>query len=147
MRLANSMRTWDDDDLQYGYVLERLADGKWWHLHIGRMAIEYDCELLGRKTNLLFSIQLFSSGCVLQSSTFLLTLDGEGIERLPAGVDLGYYWGRDTQDEDLIAEAKHFQAEVMPLLHASEAMQHAVAEIIYRRRHLRLVTPDKLLET
>jgi hypothetical protein len=138
------MMTWDEDALEYGYVVERPPAGGWWHLHFGRAAAEYECALLGRATNILGCVQLFSRGAVRQSAQYLLTLDGEGIEHPAGDLRLDYSWGRDANDAELSAEARHFQHEVMPLLYESEAMQRAVAEIVHRRQHLRLIAPGRL---
>lgn len=76
--------TWDDDTLEYGYVLDRF-EGGWWHLHFGRSVRSYHCALLGTRTSVVACVQQFARGAVATSPQFLLTLDGEGVERLEGG--------------------------------------------------------------
>jgi hypothetical protein len=136
--------TWDDDSLEYGYIVTRPPDGGWWHLHFGRAAVAYDCELLGRQTDVLAVVQHFAAGAAARSPQYVLTLDGEGVERSMSDLKLDFRWDRDADDDQLAGDARHFQREVMPLVHDSPAMQHAVAEIVHRDRHLRLVAAGKL---
>ena len=68
------MMTWDDDALHYGYVVARLPDGGWWHLHFGRAAIEYHCDLLGRRTNVFAGVQHFDPGVVARSPRYFSRL-------------------------------------------------------------------------
>lgn len=136
--------TWDEDTLEYGYVLDRIAGGGWWHLHFGRSGWSYRCELLGRGTDILACIQKFAASAVAESTRFLLTLDGEGVE-LPEGADgLDFRWGDRPADPELASVARHFQQEVMPLLYGSAAFQRAAAEVVARRRYLRVVAAGKL---
>jgi hypothetical protein len=136
--------TWDEDTLEYGYVLDRPAGGVWWHLHFGRSAWSYHCDLLSRRTEMLACVQRFAARAIAASPWFLLTLDGEGVELPETDAGLDFQWGDRPADPDLAAEALHFQREVMPLLNDSPAFQRAVAEVVARQRHLRLVASGKL---
>jgi hypothetical protein len=120
---------WQEDELDYGYVVERLPDGGWWHMHIGHSAYEYDCELLGRKSTFVVQVQRFRRGAEFDSPAVLLNLDGEPIEQRYADLQLSFSWVR-THDPDLIAEATYFQQEIMPLLYDSDAFQESVAKIV-----------------
>ena len=134
--------TWDDDTLEYGYVLARPPEGGWWHLHFGRCAVCYPCELLGRPTDILACLQWFAAWAVTKSPQFLLTLDGEGVN-LPAAVPPpDFAWGRGADP----SEAAHFQRSVMPLLYDSPVFQSAAAEVVRSQRHLRVVTSGWLAE-
>lgn len=136
--------TWDDDSLEYGYVVTRPPDGGWWHLHFGRAAVAYDCELLGRRSEVFAVVQHFGAGAVARSPQYVLTLDGEGVDRPARDLGLDCRWGRDAGDAELADDARRFQREVMPLLYDSPAMQGALAEIVNRGRHLRWVAPGRL---
>lgn len=136
--------TWDEDSLEYGYVLVRLADGGWWHLHFGRSDWKYHCGLLGRCTRVLACVQRFAAGAVARSPQFLLTLDGEGVDLSAADAGLDFDWGDQSADPESLAEALHFQRGVMPLLYDSPAFQRAAAEVVSHLRHLRVVAPDTL---
>ena len=136
--------TWDSNSLDYGYVVERLPDGEWWHMHFGRAAVEYDCELLGRRSNVFAQVQHFRAGVVAKSPLYLLTLDGEGIDCPTSELGLDFRWSGIVGAPDLAEEARRFQLEVMPLLRESEAMQRAVMTIIQSRRYLHLVALGKL---
>ena len=115
--------SWDDDSLEYGYVVTRLADGSWWHLHFGRGGASYACELLGRPTDILACLQWFAAWAVAKSGQSLLTLDGERVESAADGPVLDFRWPDDL-------EATHFQRAVMPLLDNSEAFESAVREVV-----------------
>jgi hypothetical protein len=138
--------SWDADELGYGYVLCRVKDGGWWHAHFGRSPYEYDCELLGRRTGIFSLVQKFLKGARPAPPKYFLTLDGEGVE----GVDLELdcWWGkkdsRHQEDSGLADEARHFQTEIMPLLHVSEGNQNALREIIRNGRYLRQIEAGKL---
>src|SRR5262249_6694194 len=81
------------DLLGYGYVLTGWPWGGWWHLHFGRSSWVYDCDLLGRRTDILASVQQFAPGGVGQSPHFLLTLDGEGVVLPAEEAGLDFQWG------------------------------------------------------
>ena len=130
----------DRNSLEYGYVLTRLPDGSWWHLHVGRSGCHYHCELLGRNTNILACLQRFAAGGLAESPPFLLTLDGEGVELSDLAVGLDFQWPGCLE-----ADAAHFQQEVLPLLHRSVAFQRAAAEVVARQQHLGMVAPGKLI--
>jgi hypothetical protein len=142
--LPGEAMTWDADLLEYGYVLDRPSDGGWWHLHFGRSAQFYHCDLLGRRTDILASVQRFAAGAVAESPRFILTLDGEGVELAEAEAGLDFRWGDRPADPELVAEALHFQREIMPLVYDSAAFQRAAAEVVARQRHRRLVASGKL---
>lgn len=129
---------WDQDVLEYGYVLHRTSEGGWWHGHFGRSAISYRCELLGRQTSVVLLLQHFGPGGAALSRQFLLTLDGEGLDLPVEDLRLDFRWGNDPQDTKLTAEAKHFQQEVMPLLHGNSQFQHSIAEVVHRQRYTRV---------
>jgi hypothetical protein len=135
---------WDEDTLEYGYVLDRIAGGGWWHLHFGRSGWSYHCDLLGRRTKILASVERFAAGAVAESPRFLLTLDGEGVGLTEAEAGLDFRWGDRPADPLVAAEALHFQREIMPLLYDSPAFQRAAAEVVARQRHLRVVASGKL---
>jgi hypothetical protein len=139
---ADEAMTWDEVTLKYGYVLHRIAGGGWWHLHFGRSSWSYHCDLLGHRTDILACVQRFAPGGLAESSRFRLTLDGEGVELPEAGLD--FQWGDCPRDPEQTAVARHFQREVMPRLYDSPAFQRAVAEIVTRQRHLRLVASGKV---
>lgn len=141
--MADEVTDWGEDLLEYGYVLDRMAGG-WWHLHIGRSARSYHCELLDRRTDILACVQWFATGAVAESPQFLLTLDGEGVELPAAEVGLDFRWGDRPADPELAAAARQFQRDVMPLLYDSPAFQRAAAELLARQRYLRVVAPGKL---
>jgi hypothetical protein len=134
----------DEDILEYGYVLNRIDGGGWWHLHFGRSGWSYRCDLLGRRTNILACVQQFAAGAVAVSPRFLLTLDGEGVELSQAEAGLDFRWGNRPADPELATAAPRFQREVMPLLYASLAFQRAAAEVVARQRHLRVTPSGKL---
>ena len=136
--------TWDEDTLEYGYVLDRIAGGGWWHLHFARSNGFYHCDLFGRACNVLACVQRFAAGAVAESPRFLLTLDGEGVELPDLEARLDFAWGDRPADPERAIVAQRFQREVMPLLHASPAFQRAVAEVVMHGRHLRAVAPGKL---
>ena len=115
--------SWDDDSLEYGYLVARMGEGGWWHMHFGRCEASYDCELLGRPTNILACLRWFAAWAVPKSEQFLLTLDGERVESAADGPALDFRWPDDL-------EAAHFQQEVMPLLYVSEAFQSAASEVV-----------------
>src|SRR5580704_9952937 len=79
-RPPDEAMTWDEDPLEYGYILDRLFGGGWWHLHFGRAGWLYQCNLLGRRTDVLACLQRFAAGAVAVPPRFVLTLDGEGVE-------------------------------------------------------------------
>ena len=133
---------WDDDHLKYGYVITRLPEGDWWHMHFGRAALRYQCELLGRETDVFASIHRFARGCIARSPQFVLTLDGEGVDLPISELSLDCHW---DSDEEVSADAKHFQASIMPLVYDSPAMQGAVAELVRAGRYVRRVAPGKLV--
>jgi hypothetical protein len=135
---------WDESPLEYGYVLDRTSDRGWWHLHFGRSGWSYDCELLGRRTNVLACLQLFALGGVVRSPRFFLTLDGEGVGSAAEEARLVYTWGSRPEDAGLVGEARRFQQEVMPRLYDSPAFQQAAAKIVARQQHLRMAVPGKL---
>jgi hypothetical protein len=137
---------WDEDTLEYGYVLDRIAGGGWWHLHFGRSGWSYQCDLLGCRTDILACIQRFAAGAVAESPRYLLTLDGEGVELSEAEAGLDFRWGDCTADQGLVAAARHFQRQIMPLLYESPAFQRAVAEVVVCQRHLLVVASGKLAE-
>jgi hypothetical protein len=136
--------TFEDDQLQYGYVVTREAEGVWWHLHFGRSFVGYHCNLLGRHTNLFAAVQNFGPGVVARSPRYILTLDGEGIDRPEEDLRLDFHWGLDTTDEERLSAARQFQQSVMPLLYESADMRSAVAQVVRHRRYSRLVAPGKL---
>jgi hypothetical protein len=136
--------TWDENSLEYGYVLSRASEGGWWHLHFGRSSWVYHCELLARRTDVLVCVQRFSVGAMAQSPRFLLTLDGEGVELSAEEVEMDFRWGQRPEVADLVAEALHFQREIMPLLHDNSAFQQAAAEIVARQRYSRVAASGKL---
>jgi hypothetical protein len=82
---------WDREALDYGYVVFRPPTGGWWHMHFGRAAVAYDCDLLGRCTNIFARVQHFDTGAVAQSPAYTLTLDGEGVE-MRLWLDCGWMW-------------------------------------------------------
>ena len=90
------------------------------------------------------SAQRFAAGAVARSPQFLLTLDGEGVELAVDKAELTFGWGRLPADAEFVAESLHLQREIMPLLYNSSAFQQAVAEIVARQRHLRVVAWGKL---
>ena len=111
-------RDWSADALDYGYVLWRLESGEWWHCHIGRSGLEYECELLGRRTNLLVQVVKYAAGCNPRSGHFVLTLDGEGIED---ATRIDFRWTKGSYTNPHIepgwaTEAEHIQEFVIPLL-------------------------------
>jgi len=126
---------WNEDALDYGYVVYRPAAGGWWHLHIGRAAWSYDCRLLGRRTNLFVRLQYLGVGANPLSPAFTLTLDGEGLE---TSLWLNCTWSEKAD------EARQFQEEIMPLLYESDAMQNAMASVIHKGRHLCLIGSEWL---
>lgn len=133
--------SWDDDALDYGYVVTRLPGGGWWHLHFGRADVEYDCQLLGRSTDVLALVQRFGTGCVRLSPRYLLTLDGEGV---PSEIPLNTNWDQLGNGEQNAGDAAHFQTAIMPLLYDSGAMQQALASLVEHGQHHRLIANGKL---
>jgi hypothetical protein len=89
-------------------------------------------------------MQAFFPGAVPWSEEFFLTLGVEGVELPEGNRGINCDWGGITANVELPAEALQFQRVVMPLLYESKNMQSAVAEIIARERHLRLVAAGKL---
>lgn len=135
---------WDEDALDYGYVLRSLPEGGWWHVLFARSGLEYRCELLGHSTRILAAIQRFARGASSASETFVLTLDGEGISEPDDVLRLDFDWGKKPADVRLQAEARSFQTLVMPLLHDSESFQRAAWEIVDYHQHRQMVDPAKL---
>src|SRR4051812_15241419 len=71
-----------DEDLRYGVVLTSMPrDHEWWHGHLVRTNLLYQCELLDRRTTMLLLVQKFGTGASPRSKQFFLTLDGEGTRR------------------------------------------------------------------
>ncbi|HEX5271814.1 MAG TPA: hypothetical protein VFW33_15055 [Gemmataceae bacterium] len=130
--------------MDYGYVLDRLPEGGWWHMHFGRSRWVYRCELLDRETDMLACVRRFGVGAVAQSPRFLLTLDGEGVELPADGAGVDYRWGQHGERAKLADDAGYFQREVMPLLHDSPEFQRAVAAVVSGQRHWRVVAVGKL---
>ncbi|MEX2214549.1 MAG: hypothetical protein WD768_10500 [Phycisphaeraceae bacterium] len=130
--------------MDYGYVVARSPDDGWWHMHFGRGTVEYDCEMLGRCTNIFAVVQHLERGGVAKSPQYILTLDGEGVDRPVSDLALDFLWSGIAGVPGFADEAIRFQQEVIPLLHSSEPMQLAVATIVQSDRHLRLVAPNKL---
>jgi hypothetical protein len=130
--------TWTDDPLEFGYVLARLPDGGWWHLHFARGGASYPCQLLGRTTNVLGCLQRFAAGAVATSRRFTLTLDGEGVVLLD-DAPLDFTWA------DIPASVA-FQQSVVPELYANLAFQEAASEVIRHERHLRVVVAGRTTE-
>jgi hypothetical protein len=126
---------WGDDPLEYGYVLDRLPEGGWWHLHFARSGVSYPCRLLGRPSDILACVQRFAAGAVATSPRFVLTLDGDGVE-LPDAAPLDFAWAAGAAGAD-------FQRAIVPLLHASTAFQAAAAEVVRYQRHLRVVASGR----
>jgi len=127
---------WEENALEYGFIVTRLPSGAWWHMHFGRSTLNYPCELLGRKSNILLSIQLLSPGCVTISPRFLLTLDAQGVEISPTELRIDFHWGKDPVSHELRADAQHFQQEIMPLIYDSDPMQSAVRHIVEKQAYL-----------
>ena len=136
--------SWDEDSLDYGYVLARPLDGGWWHLHFGRSDRTYQSGLLGRRTDILASVQRFSAGAMAQSVRFLLTLDGEGVEVSAEELVLDCRWDGHSEFAELTHQAQHLQQEIMPLLKNSPVFQMAAAEIVARQRYLQVIAPGRL---
>lgn len=134
---------WDEDELEYGYVITR-SPGAWWHMHFCRANLLYDCQLLGRPIDIFANIQQFSPGARAESPPFLLTLDGEGVPDSANQIQFDGSWGIKTGDSELIEAARHFQHEVMPLLHNSDRFNSAVREIVYRSQYLSVVDSNRL---
>jgi hypothetical protein len=118
--------TSNDDPLNYGYILTRLPNGDWWHLHFGRAAAPYDCLLLGRQTNIFACLQQFGPGAVARTPQVILTLDGLIVDRPVSEVALNFDWDQAS------ADAEHFQEFVMPLLYNCAHMQRALRDVIKR---------------
>jgi hypothetical protein len=106
--------------------------------------MDYHCELLGRRTSILARIQRFARGAVADSPRFILTLDGEGVELPDEELRLDFTWGERAGEPDFLDEARHFQQEVMPLLHKDPEFQQAAAEVVHRQRYLRVAAAGKL---
>lgn len=104
------------DKLTHGVVLTRLHAGEWWHGHLVRSNLQYDCALLGRPTTMLFAVQRFSTGAVATSDRFLLTLDAEGIAD-PSHVQCTGNWGEHSGTDHEQAAARTIRETVMPLLY------------------------------
>lgn len=138
------MPTWEDDSLDYGYIVYRLPEGAWWHIHFARSGMEYDCELLLRNTPILAQVQCFAPGAIAVSEQFILTLDGEGVKLPDEALLLDFGWGMKPDDPKLQSDARAFEQNVMPLLHDSKNFQKAVWEIVDRQQHLRMVAAHKL---
>jgi hypothetical protein len=130
-----------EDALDYGYVVDRLPDHSWWHMHFGRSAWWYQCALLGRRTNVMASLQWFAPGVKKIGSPFILTLDGEGVGMNQTKLKLDFHWDMDSQ---VRAEGIEFQQQVMPLLYDSPEFQKAVVRIIKQLKHLRRIEPGRL---
>lgn len=136
---------WDEGPLQCGYVVDRLPRGEWWHLHFGRAAIAYRCELLNARTNVFACLQHFARGALVLLPQFVLTLDGEGVELPIAELGLNFRWGLSDENSGLPAEAARFQTEVVPRLHESQVFQRAIAEIVRHQRFARVIDRAKLM--
>src|SRR5207247_2076508 len=98
---------WEEDNLEYGYVLDRIEGGGWWHLHFGRSNWSYLCDLLGRPTDILTCVQQFAVGALALSPRFLLTLDGEGVKLPEEDAGLDCRWGDHTDSPEPSAAALH----------------------------------------
>jgi hypothetical protein len=118
-----------DEELHYGFLLTRLPrEHEWWHGHLVRSNLAYDCELLGRRTTMLFVVQKFGVGASCQSKQFLLTLDGEGVE--DGGIRYTGDWGETTGTEQQKAEALGVRQVIVPLLYNDCQFQRAVGFIV-----------------
>lgn len=126
---------WDEHPLDYGYIVTRLPSGAWWHMHFGRSAVNYHCELLGRMSNVLAAIQLLQAGVTTVTPRFLLTLDAEGVELSPNELRMNYRWNLKSDCADMNAEALHFQQEIMPLIYDSETFQKTVRHIVEKQAY------------
>lgn len=131
---------WDEHPLDYGYIVTRLDSGAWWHMHFGRSALNYPCELLGRASNILASIQLLKAGVNTVPPRFMLTLDAEGVELSPNELRMNYRWNMDCKSPEMNADALHFQQEIMPLIYDSELFQTTVRHIVEKQAYLRMFT-------
>jgi hypothetical protein len=133
---------WDEDELDYGYLLERCIDGSSWYLHFGRArGIAYYCKLLRRETNIFASVSKVDQR-LRSPLIFCLTLDGESVSE-----DLGLdcRWGKDDDASSLAIEARHFQRTVMPLLFESSAFQSAVSDLVFHQRRASEISSGRLL--
>jgi len=140
--LGDKTLMWDDDALEYGYVLRQTSDGHWWHGHFGRAAFEYRSKLLGRWTNVFLSMSHFAPWAIRKAGPFYLTLDGMGVEGVDLAID--HHWGLDPADEELQAEARHLQQEVIPLAFGSPRFRRAILEVMNHRRYLRQASARSL---
>jgi len=134
---------WDEHPLGYGYIVKRLPSGAWWHMHFGRSALSYHCELLGRASNILASIQLLQAGVTTVTPRFMLTLDAEGVELSPNELRMNYRWNLNSDSTDMNADTLHFQQEIMPLIYDSETFQHTVRHIVEKQAYIRKYTHAK----
>jgi hypothetical protein len=113
---------WDEDPLEYGYVLDRTPDGGWWHLHFALGRVSYPCQLLGCVTNILACVQRFGAGATINSPQFVLTLDGQEV-RPANSAPLDFDWAKT-------AEAADFQRVIVPKLHQSRTFQDGLCMIV-----------------
>ena len=121
---------WNEDALEYGYVVTKLPTGEWWHMHFGRIATEYTCELLGIRTNVVTVIRAFAAGGVARSPQFVITLDGEILDEPIADLNINFDWGGKDSNEKLRAHAKLLQTNVVPLLYENSHYHEVVSNII-----------------
>src|SRR5579864_7331055 len=110
----------NQDSLSYGVIVTRQEDGDWWHGHFVRSDLEYDCKLLGRRTNLLFVMAKFGRGASFKSSDFYLTLDGEGVSSELLPIRVNGDWGQPADDRALMRQALQIQESIVPQLKSVE---------------------------
>jgi hypothetical protein len=148
------MKSEYEDELRYGLVLTRLPDDEWWHGWLVRSNLLYDCELLGRRTTMLFLMQKFARGVVARSPAFFLTLDAEGIGD-PEGVRHTADWGESAGTGDEKARALAIRRSILPALADNPAFQRAAWFVVDHAEHettadadrmTRIVTPPFLAE-
>ncbi len=120
-----------DDDLRHGFVLTPPKDHEWWHGHLVRSNLQYECRLLGRCTSMLFLLQKFGTGASSRSIRFFLTLDSEGIHE-GIGVLYSGDWDEVSGTERQKADALSVRRNILPLLFDNEYFQRAVWFIIER---------------
>ena len=131
------------DSLAYGYVITKLDNGDWWHGHVVRSDLEYECGLLDRRTNLSFQVQRFGRGAFPHSGPFYLTLDAEGVSGTLAPVNADGDWGDQAGDKHLQSEASRIQQQIVPLLVNSERFQQALASIVANQQYSEVGAPQR----
>ncbi len=118
----------DEDDPAYGVLVIPAGGSTWWHVHLIRTNLRYYCELLGRPTSVLLSLQHFGRGGSVLELPFYLTLDGFGFELNPAFNAGGWY--RDATSRTQRIAALRLATKIVDALNNSESICESIEYVM-----------------